>query len=72
MTVHSQYKVIRISEGGCGTIVLGGASLPLRKIEETLNAELANGWEVVFMVTERARLLLFWSRESMVVTLGRK
>lgn len=72
MATHSQYKVIRINEGGCGTILFGGASLPIRKVEEVLNAELSQGWEVVFMLSERARMLLFWNRESLIVTLGRK
>ena len=71
MAQFKEFKVIRIAESGCGTIFLGAATLPLKTIEETLNRHAAEGWQVVFMITERSRLLLFWSRESMIVTLGR-
>lgn len=72
MTAYDEYKVVHITEGGCGTVLLGASGLPLKKIESTLNAEAVNGWQVVFQVIEAKRFLLFWSREAMVVTLGRK
>lgn len=71
MAQYREFKVIRIAESGCSTVFLGQATLPLRTIEETLNRHAAEGWQVVFMITERSRFLLFWSREAMVVTLGR-
>ena len=70
-TRYTQYKVIHIAEGGCGTILLGAAGLPLQKIENQLNAEAANGWNVVFQVIESKRYLLFWQREALIVTLGK-
>ncbi|MBF0141635.1 MAG: DUF4177 domain-containing protein [Magnetococcales bacterium] len=66
-----EYKIIHIVEGGCGTIFLGASSLPLQKIEAELNSQAAQGWQVVFQIIEKKRFLLFWTREAMVVTLGR-
>ena len=42
-----------------------------REDEETLNKEAADGWQVVFMVVEQKRFLLFWTREAVIITLGR-
>lgn len=67
----SQYKVIHVVEGGCGTLLLGASGLPIRKLEDRLNEEAAAGWQVVFMVIEQKRFLLFWTREAVLVTLGR-
>ena len=70
-SAHKEYKVIHIAEGGCGTIFLGASGLPLKKIEAELNAQAAQGWQVVFQLIEQKRFWLFWSREAMIVTLGR-
>lgn len=69
--MHKEYKVIHVVEGGCGTIMLGSSGLPLKKFEATLNQEVAQGWQVVFQLIERKRFWLFWSREAIIVTLGR-
>ena len=66
-----EYKVIEVSEGGCGTILLGASKIPVRKLQEALNREAAGGWQVAFQVIESRRFLLLWTRESVVVTLGR-
>ena len=68
---YNEYKVVHVVEGGCGTLLLGSSGLPLKKLESTLNKEAADGWQVVFQVIENKRFLLFWSRESVIVTLGR-
>ncbi len=68
---YSQYKVISIEESGLSTLILGSAKLPLRKIERVLNQEAKQGWQVAFQIVESRRFLLFWTRESMIVTLGR-
>jgi len=68
---YTQYKVIQIAEGGCGSLLFGSSKLPLKKIEGTLNEEAKSGWQVVFQIIEQKRLLLLWTRESMVVTLGK-
>jgi|TARA_B100000315_G_scaffold191945_1_gene182310 hypothetical protein len=31
----------------------------------------AEGWQVVFQVIESKRFMLFWTREAVLVTLGR-
>ncbi|NWO03465.1 MAG: DUF4177 domain-containing protein [Idiomarinaceae bacterium] len=71
MSKFTEYKVIHIAEGGCGTLLLGSSGLPLKKIESTLNQEAADGWQLVFQVLEQKRFWLFWTREAAIVTLGR-
>lgn len=68
---YRQYKLELITEGGCGTILLGSAGLPIKKIETIINQHAAQGWQVVFQVIEQKRFLLFWTRETLVVTFGR-
>jgi hypothetical protein len=68
---YKEYKLIHITEGGCGTIVLGASGLPLKKIEVELNKQAAEGWQMVFMVLEQKRFWLFWQREAAIITLGR-
>ena len=72
MTEYKEYKVIHVVGGGCGTIFLGSSGLPLKKLEAVLNENAAEKWEVVFQVIENKRFLLFWSREAVVLTLGRR
>ncbi len=68
---YKEYKVINVVEGGLGTIFLGASGIPMKKMEVTLNQEAASGWQLVFQVIEQKRFLLFWKRESVVITLGR-
>ena len=72
MTEYNEYKIITIVEGGLGTIFLGASGIPVKKMEIELNKEVANGWQVVFQVIEKKRMGLFWQREAIIVTLGRK
>ena len=71
MQTFKEYKVIRICESGCATLLLGASLLPTDLLQKRLNKEAQEGWQVVFMVVEKSRFLLFWSRDSLVVTLGR-
>jgi len=66
-----EYKIIHVMEGGLGTIFLGASGMPIKKMEITLNKEVADGWQVVFQVIEKKRFLLFWQREAVIITLGR-
>lgn len=68
---YTEYKVIQVSEGALGTIFLGASGMPIKQLEETLNEEAADGWQLVFQVVEQRRMWLFWSRESVMITLGR-
>lgn len=68
---YKEYKVIEISESVLSSMLLGEAKLPVRKMETTFNEMAQQGWQVVFQLIEKKRTLLFWQRESLVVTFGR-
>ena len=68
---YTEYKVIYVTEGGCGTILLGSSGLPIARIEAELNAHAADGWQLVFQTLEHKRFMLFWSREAAIITLAR-
>ena len=68
---YTEYKVIYVVEGGCGTLILGSSGIPVRKMETELNKLSSSGWKVVFQVIEQKRFFLFWKREAVVITLGR-
>ena len=68
---YTEYKVLHITEGGSGTLLLGSSGIPIKKLEAELNKEAADGWQLVFQTIEKKRFLLFWSREAVLVTLGR-
>lgn len=72
MQRFKEYKVIRVNENGCATVLLGASTLSTDILEKRLNEEARQGWQVVYMVVEQARFLLFWTRESVIVTLGRE
>ncbi len=69
--MYKEYKIEMVSEGGCGTILLGASGLPVKRLEATLNQAAAEGWQLVFQVIEKKRFWLFWSRETVILTLGR-
>ncbi len=68
---YQEYKVVEVAENGLGNLLLAGAHFPLKKMENTLNQYAAEGWQVIMQVVEKKRFLLFWTRESVVITLGR-
>jgi len=68
---YKEYKVIMVVESGLGTIFLGAAGIPIKKMEAALNKEGAEGWQMVFQIVEQKRFLLFWKREAIIITLGR-
>ena len=68
---YTEYKVIHVVEGGCGTLLLGASGIPVKKMENELNELSSAGWQVVFQIIEQKRFLLFWKREAVVITLGR-
>ena len=69
--MFKEYKVEIVTEGGCGTILFGAAGLPVKKLEATLNKAASEGWQLVFQVIEQKRFWLFWTRETVILTLGR-
>ena len=52
-------------------MLLGSAGLPIKKLENVLNQHAAEGWSVVFQIIEQKRFMLFWSREAIILTLGK-
>lgn len=66
-----QYKVELVTEGGCGTLLLGSSSLPVAQMEAVMNRFAAQGWRVHFMLVEQRRFMLFWKRETAVITFVR-
>ena len=69
--MFKQYKVIHVVEGALGTIFFGSSGIPVQKMEYELNSYVQDGWQVVFQCIEKKRLFLFWSREAVIITLGR-
>lgn len=68
---YKEYKVVRVSQTGIGILILGASAMPINKVETLLNQEALNGWSMVFQVVEVSRYMLFWKRQSVIVTLGR-
>ncbi len=68
---YKEFKVIHVTEGGLGTIFLGASGVPIKKMETQLNIHASEGWSLVFQIVEQKRFLLFWKRESVIITLGR-
>jgi len=66
-----EYKIIEVSEGALGTIFLGASGMPIKQMEIQLNKEASDGWQLAFQVIEKKRFWLFWSRETVIMTLGR-
>lgn len=71
MRRFGEYKVVRFNESGCATVLLGASIVPTDIMEAKLNELAKQGWQVICEVIEKQRFLLFWQRESVIVTLGR-
>lgn len=69
--MFKEYKVETISEGSLGTVFLGASNIPVKKLEARINFLATQGWQVVFQVIEKKRFLLFWQRETVILTVGR-
>lgn len=71
MQLFKEYKVIRVSQTGVGILILGASAMPIKKVETILNQEALDGWSLAFQVVEVSRYMLFWKRQSVILTLGR-
>ena len=69
--MRKEFKIEVVTEGALGTIFLGSSSLPIKKMEALMNLYGQQGWDVSFQLIEHRRLLLFWNRESAVITFSR-
>ncbi len=65
------YQVRMLSEGALGTILLGRSSINPNKLSNTLNEMARQGYRNTFQVLERRRMLLFWTRESLLLSFER-
>tara|TARA_B100001758_G_scaffold231993_1_gene228957 strand:+ start:322 stop:675 length:354 start_codon:yes stop_codon:yes gene_type:complete len=66
------FKVEIIKENALSTLFFGSSKLPINKMEACLNNYGKKGWDVAFQVIEQHRLLLFWSREAVVITFSKE
>tara|TARA_B110000046_G_scaffold165255_1_gene181417 strand:+ start:4534 stop:4833 length:300 start_codon:yes stop_codon:yes gene_type:complete len=71
MKMKKEYKVEIIKEGALGTLLFGSSKLPLKKMIEVMNKYGEEGWDISFQLIEKHRLLLFWSREAVIITFSR-
>lgn len=63
-----KYKVELVREGVLGTLFFGASKINEKKLEKIMNEYAGLGWEMKFMVVESRRLLLFWNRETVIIT----
>lgn len=69
--MRKQYKVVAVTEGALGTIFLGSSMIPEKKVEDVLNQWGGEGWNLDFMIVEKRRMMLFWQRETVIITLSK-
>ncbi len=67
-----EYKIEMVAEGALGTILFGSSKFSKEKVEETLNTNAKEGWNMDFMVIEQRRLYFFWKRETVIITFSRE
>ena len=67
-----EYKAVVYQEGMLGSLILGQSKINPLRFTEFLNANAAEGWDVVTMEKDQRRMLLFWKREAYVVILRRQ
>ncbi len=70
--MKKEFKVEVVTESALSTLFLGSAKMPTQKIENVMNKYGLDGWDVVFQIVEKRRMLLFWNREAMVITFSRE
>ncbi len=67
-----EYKIEVLKEGALSSMLLGSSKLPIKKMEEVINAYGAEGWQVSVQLVETHRLFLLWTREAAVITFVRE
>ncbi len=68
---YKEYKIVSTFEERLGTIFLGASGIPVKELESTLNQEASSGWQMIFQIIKQKRMFLFWTRETVLLTLGR-
>lgn len=69
--MKKEFKTEIIKEGAISSILFGSSKVPLKKMEVVMNKYGEDGWDVVFQIIEHHRLLLFFSREAVIITFSR-
>ena len=59
--MKKEFKVEVVTESALSTLFLGSAKMPTQKIENVMNKYGLDGWDVVFQIVEKRRMLLFWN-----------
>lgn len=72
MRERVMYHVVEIKESMLALFVLGLARISPARMSEVLNRESAQGWRLVFQVTRRQRMLVFFSREVLLMTFEKR
>lgn len=62
------YEIDRLSEGTLSTLLFGRASINTTRLQDLVNKRSALGYRMVFQVLEQRRTLLFFRRESIILT----
>ena len=70
--MKKEFKIEAVKESALSTLFLGTAKLPLKKMEEVMNLNGLQGWDVAFQIIEMRRMFLFWKRETVVITFSRE
>ncbi len=52
-------------------MLLGSSKLPVKKMEKVMNQYGYQGWDVSFMLIEKKGFLLFWERETAIITFSK-
>lgn len=66
--MRDKYIVSTITESRFGALFFGGSNVSTSKLEDKLNEMDADNYEMVFMVIEKVRNMIFWKRERIVLT----
>lgn len=67
-----EYKIVIYQESAFGSLLLWQSKIDPLKLTDFLNEHAKEGYRVVTMERENRRMLLFFSREAMVITLERE
>lgn len=67
-----EYKIVIYQESAFGSFLLWQSKIDPLKLTDFLNEHAKEGYRVVTMERENRRMLLFFSREAMVITLERE
>lgn len=67
-----EYQILIYQESGISSLFLGGGKVDPIRFANLLNTHGEDGWEVVSIERENRRMLLFWTREAMVVVMKKE